>query len=145
MSLLKYNPNSLRSFNSTRLFDELINDRFFSQENTTSKSFVPQVDISESELAFELSLSIPGISKEDLIIDLKEGNLTISGERKFSEESKEKKFHSIQTGYGSFKRSFQLPDNIDAENVEAKYENGLLNVVIPKDEKKVKTHSIAVN
>lgn len=145
MSILKYNPSTFRSLNSSNLFDDLINDRFFTQERGSSKSFVPQVDISESEQAFELSVAIPGISKEELSIDLKDGNLTISGERKFSDELKEKKFHSLETRYGSFQRSFQLPDSINAEKVEANYENGLLNIVIPKDEKKVKNHSIVVN
>ena len=144
MSLIKYNPRNLRTFTTNNLFDDLFNDRFFNSDVTVGKSFTPQVDISETEKAFELSFAIPGIKKEEIKIDLNEGHLVVSGERKFEEKKEEKNFHSVETRYGSFSRSFQLPDNINTDKVEAKYEDGLLNIVIPKDEKKIQKKTIAI-
>lgn len=144
MSLIKYNPRTFRSFTTNNLFDDLFNDRFFNSDVTAGKSFTPQVDISETEKAFELSFAIPGIKKDEIKIDLNEGQLVVSGERKFEEKKEEKNFHSVETRYGSFSRSFQLPDNINADKVEAKYEDGLLNIVIPKDEKKIQKKTIAI-
>ncbi|MEP1778569.1 Hsp20/alpha crystallin family protein [Reichenbachiella sp.] len=144
MSLIKYNPRNLRTFTTNNLFDDLFNDRFFNSDVTVGKSFTPQVDISETEKAFELSFAVPGIKKNEIKIDLNEGQLVVSGERKFEEKKEEKNFHSVETRYGSFNRSFQLPDNINADKVEAKYEDGLLNIVIPKDEKKTQKKTIAI-
>lgn len=145
MSLIKYNPRTLRTFATNSLFDDLFNDRFFNNGDlTVGKSFTPQVDISETEKAFELSFAIPGIKKDEINIDLNEGQLIVSGERKFEERKEEKNFHSVETRYGSFSRSFHLPDNIDANKVEAKYEDGLLNIIIPKDEKKIQKKTIAI-
>ena len=144
MSLIKYNPRTLRTFTTNNLFDDLFNDRFFNNDVTVGKSFTPQVDISETEKAFELSFAIPGIKKNEIKIDLNEGQLVVSGERKFEEKKEEKNFHSVETRYGSFSRSFHLPDNINADKVEAKYEDGLLNIVIPKDEKKIQKKTIAI-
>lgn len=144
MSLIKYNPRTLRTFTTNNLFDDLFNDRFFNNDVTVGKSFTPQVDISETEKAFELSFAIPGIKKNEINIDLNEGQLIVSGERKFEEKKEDKNFHSVETRYGSFSRSFHLPDNIDANKVEAKYEDGLLNITIPKDEKKIQKKTIAI-
>ncbi|UXX80316.1 Hsp20/alpha crystallin family protein [Reichenbachiella carrageenanivorans] len=144
MSLIKYNPRTLRTFTTNNLFDDLFNDRFFNNDATVGKSFTPQVDISETDKAFELSFAIPGIKKEEIKIDLNEGQLIVSGERKFEEKKDEKNFHTVETRYGSFSRSFHLPDNIDAGKVEAQYENGLLNISIPKDEKKIQKKTIAI-
>ncbi|WP_420580157.1 Hsp20/alpha crystallin family protein [Reichenbachiella sp.] len=144
MSLIKYNPRTLRTFTTNNLFDDLFNDRFFNNDVTVGKSFTPQVDISETEKAFELSFAIPGIKKNEVSIDLNEGQLIVSGERKFEEKKEEKNFHSVETRYGSFSRSFHLPDNIDANKVEAKYEDGLLNITIPKDEQKIQKKTIAI-
>ncbi|MGL1889407.1 MAG: Hsp20/alpha crystallin family protein [Reichenbachiella sp.] len=144
MSLIKYNPRRFASHGAINLFDELLNDKFFNSERSTEKSFVPQVDVSETDQAFELQFAVPGLSKEEISIDLKNGVLTVSGERKFEEKKEGKNFHSIETKYGSFNRSFQLPDSILEENVEAKYENGILNVVVPKDVKKTEKKSIAI-
>lgn len=144
MSLIKYNPRTFRTFTTNNLFDDLFNDRFFNNDTTVGKSFTPQVDISETDKAFELSFAVPGIKKNEINIDLNEGQLIVSGERKFEEKKEEKNFHSVETRYGSFSRSFHLPDNIDANKVEAKYEDGLLNITIPKDEKKIQKKTIAI-
>ena len=144
MSLIKYNPRTLRTLTTNNLFDDLFNDRFFGTPATVDKTFVPQVDIAETDQAFELSFAVPGIKKDEIKIDLNDGQLTVSGERKFEEEKSGKNFHSRETRYGSFSRSFHLPDNINTDKVEAKYEDGILNVLVPKDEKKSQVKTIAV-
>jgi HSP20 family protein len=146
MSIIRYN-GTLNDFTPTS-FNAMI-DRFFneslSRKGGSQYSFVPKVDILEGEKAFEIQLSVPGMNKEDFKIDLNENVLTISGERKFSKESKDKNFHSIETSYGTFNRSFSLPENVDFAKIEAAYVNGILEVTVPKDEKKTLKTTIKVN
>lgn len=144
MSIIKYNPRRLRTQGVNNLLDELFNDSFF--DNSVSEtSFTPQVDVAETEKAFELQFSVPGLKKEDLNIELNSGVLTVSGERKFKDEKKEKNYHSVETKYGAFKRSFELPDSIDQDAVDAKYEDGILNILVPKDAKKIEKKNIIIN
>lgn len=120
-----------------RRFSDIL-DEFFNDINTRTDSFTPSVDISETEKEFEVSVALPGMNKDDINIDLDNGRLTISGERKFENEEKSKNFHRVESRFGSFTRSFQLPDSIDEESITAKYDNGLLTITIAKSEDKVK-------
>ena len=146
MSIVRYN-STLNDFVPTT-FSNLI-DRFFneslSRQGGSAYSFVPRVDIVENEKSFELHVAVPGMNKEEFKIELNDNFLTVSGERKFTKEKKENNFHSIETQYGSFSRSFALPENVDASNINAKYENGILEITVPKDEKKILKTSIKVN
>jgi HSP20 family protein len=146
MSIVRYN-SALNDFVPTS-FSNLI-DRFFnesvSRAGGSAYSFVPRVDIVEAEKAFEIHVAVPGMNKEDFKLDLNDSLLTISGERKFTKEKKENSFHSIETQYGSFSRSFTLPENVDANNISAKYVNGILEITVPKDEKKTLKTTIKVN
>lgn len=136
MTLVRYNrPNrNVMSKNFSDIMDEFFNDVV----NTNRESFVPGIDISETDNQFLISAELPGMKKDDIDISLDNGRLTISGERKFEKEEEGKTFHRVETRYGSFNRSFQLPDNVDEESINAKYENGLLNISIDKAEDKVK-------
>lgn len=124
-------------------------DRFFnetvSRDGGSAFSFVPRVDIVETDNAFEISLAVPGMKKEDFKIDLKDNYLTISGERKLSREKNENHFRSIETQYGTFSRSFSLPDHVDPSAIKAQYTDGILEVNVPKDEKKMLKTTIKVN
>lgn len=146
MSLVKYN-SKVNDFVPTS-FSNLI-DQFFSESvarsGGSSHSFVPRVDIIEQEKAYEIHVAAPGMAKEAFNIDLNDNYLTISGERKFKYEKSDKKFNSIETQYGSFSRSFALPENVDASNIAAKYENGILEITVPKDEKKTLKSTIKVS
>ena len=120
-------------------------DRFFNDSVAqTRNSFNPRVDIAETEKAFELQVAVPGFDKKDFNIDLEKGKLTISGERKFKNEKKEKNFYSVQTQYGQFSKSFQLPDNVKQKDISATYENGILGITIPKGEVKKLASKIEV-
>jgi len=131
MTLITYkNPIQTPStFN--RMIDQLLNDSF----DSASETFKAPVDIFETDKEFEIQLSVPGMSKNDFKIEVNEDNLTISGERKLVKEGSEKKFHSIETSYGNFSRSFSVPKNIDQDNIKASYENGILSLTLPKSEK----------
>ena len=133
MSIVRY--STANDFVPTS-FSNLI-DRFFSdslaRSGGSSYSFVPKVDIIETEKAYEISVAVPGLNKEDFKIDLNDNFLTISGERKFSKEKKENNLHVVETQYGNFSRSFSLPENVDANKISAAYTNGILEITIPKD------------
>lgn len=146
MSIIRYN-STLNDFVPTS-FSNLI-DRFFNESvartGGSAYSFVPRADIVENDKAFEIHVAVPGMNKEDFKIDLNDNYLTISGERKFTEEKKDKNFHLIESQYGTFGRSFALPDNVDANKITATYVNGILLVTVPKDEKKILKSTIKVN
>ena len=145
MSIIKYN-SALNDFVPTT-FSNII-DRCFNESVARSGgsvyAFTPRVDIIENEKNFEILVAVPGMNKEDFSIDINENYLTVSGERKFTKERKENAFRSIETQYGSFSRSFSLPDNININSIEAEYKNGILEIVLPKDEKKMLRTNIKV-
>lgn len=136
MALIKYTrPNTdLLSKNFNDIIDEFFNDT----PRYRNSQFIPSVDISETDKEFEISAQLPGMKKEDIQIDLENGRLTIRGERKFQQEEKGKNFHRVESNYGSFSRSFYLPDTLKEDSIKAKYEDGMLNITIEKNEEKVK-------
>lgn len=94
--------------------------------------FSPSVNTREGEYAYHVEVDLPGVKKEDIHVDLNANILTISGERNTKKEVKEKDYYKKESSYGKFQRSFTLPDNTDAENIEANSQDGVLEVVIPK-------------
>src|SRR5699024_9305526 len=135
MTLVRYNrPNNMMSKRFSDIMDEFFNDAV----QTRRDSFVPGIDIAETDSQFEISAELPGLKKEDINISLDNGRLSISGERNMKKEEEGKTFHRVETSYGSFSRSFQLPDNVDEESINASYENGLLNITVDKSADKVK-------
>jgi HSP20 family protein len=141
MSIIRYNPNDFVPSNFSSLVDRFFNE---SLARSGGSVFTPKVDVIENETSYEVQVAVPGLNKEDFKVEIDENHLTVSGERKFTNEKKDKNFHSIETNYGSFKRSFTLPDNADGSKISAKYNNGILELVIPKDEKKILKQTITV-
>lgn len=146
MSLIRYNT-TMNDFVPTS-FSNLI-DRFFneslSRTGGAAYSFVPRTDIFENEKAYEIHVAAPGMNRDDFKLDLNDNYLTVSGERKFTREQNDKNFHSIETQYGSFSRAFALPEHVDGGKISAKYNNGILEITVPKDEKKTLKTTIKVN
>lgn len=141
MKLVRYNQLD----NQTPATFSAVLDRLFNDSvNATMKQFNPAVDIAEDEKSYEIQLALPGMRKADFKIDLVDRKLTISGERKQEEKKEGKNFHSVETQYGSFKRSFFVPEDVIEEGVEASYQDGLLSLVLPKKEKKVSKATIEV-
>ncbi|MGC9351406.1 MAG: Hsp20/alpha crystallin family protein [Sulfurovum sp.] len=116
------------------------------QEVTSKYDFTPAVNTREGEYAYHVEVDLPGVKKEDIKVDIEENRVVISGEKKLKEELKEEDYYKVESYYGSFKRSFALPENVDVENISASSEDGVLEVVIPKLEKPEveKTKRIAV-
>lgn len=120
-------------------------ERFFNESlGNENRKFNPAVDISEDEEQFEIQIAVPGMKKQDFHVDLTDGRLTISGERKIEEKKEGKNYHSLETQYGSFSRAFYVPDNVNPEKIQAVYEDGILKILLPKAEKKVNKASIEV-
>ena len=95
-------------------------------------TFVPPVDVYEDEHKLVLKLEIPGVNDEDLDIRMENNLLLVKGERKFEKEEKEENFHRIERRYGSFERSFRLPNTVDGDSAEANYDKGILTVTLSK-------------
>jgi HSP20 family protein len=102
------------------------------EESLTTGAFVPPVDIYEDEHSIQLKLEVPGIEQKDLEIKVENNVLTVSGERKFEKEQKEENFHRVERRYGSFSRSFTLPNTVSTEETTADYNNGVLTVRLAK-------------
>ena len=102
------------------------------QELITTGDWSPRVDISETANEFVIKAEIPEVKKEDVKVSVDKGVLTIQGERKQEKEEKGKKFHRVERYYGSFVRSFTLPDNIDETKIKATFKDGMLNLQVPK-------------
>lgn len=97
--------------------------------------FTPRVDISETETELAIQAELPGMTKDDIKITVSEDNvLNIRGEKKRETKTEEKNFMRVERSYGSFSRSFTLPGNLRTENISAKFDNGVLNLMIPKME-----------
>lgn len=136
MAILKYKRPNIDVF--SRSFDDLFNEFFTNTTNVRSDGFIPSVDISETSDQFEFLVGLPGLAKEDIQVNLERGLLTISGERTFENDEKDKNFHRIETKYGSFNRAFHLPDSVNEDSIVAKYNNGILKITIEKNTDKVK-------
>jgi HSP20 family protein len=113
----------------SRLFEEQYGGR---EEALTAGAFVPAVDIYEDEHSIQLKLEVPGIEEKDLDVRVENNVLTVSGERKFEKEEKEENFRRVERRYGSFTRSFTLPNKVNSEDVSANYENGVLKIKLGK-------------
>jgi len=115
------------------MLEDVFNDKvspFFSSMITPSF----KVDISEDDKAIYVSADMPGIVKEDVKVSMEDDVLCISAERKQEEEEKKKGYHRIERTWGSMSRSFTVGDNVDAENIDAAYDNGVLKITLPKKE-----------
>ena len=141
MKLIRYNqldPQVPTAFSG--ILDRLLNDSL----GTGLKQFSPPVDISEDEKSYEIQVAVPGVQKSDFKIQLVDGKLTISGDRKMEDKQEGKNFHSLETHYGTFRRSFFIPDDVIQEETEASYEAGILKLVLPKKGKKASKATIEV-
>lgn len=105
------------------------------REMLTVADWAPSVDISETDKAYLIKAEIPEVKKEEVKVTLQDGMLTIQGERKMEKEEKSKKFHRIERCYGSFARSFNVPDDADENAVKAEFKDGMLNITLPKSAK----------
>jgi HSP20 family protein len=105
------------------------------REEIVLADWSPLADITEDDKEYLVKAELPDVRKEDVKVTVENGILMISGERKFEKEEKKKKYHRVERAYGSFVRSFSLPDDADAAKVKAEFKDGVLTVHLPKNEK----------
>lgn len=133
--LTRSTPNrTLRSLQ--REVDSLF-DRFFNRTGDnegTSAVWSPRTDLVEKDDAFHLRLDVPGMNKDDISINVQNGTLTVSGERTSERTDDGEEYVRVERAFGSFHRTFRLPDSVDENSIEAAYEGGVLTINVPKTE-----------
>jgi HSP20 family protein len=144
MTLTRWNPGR-ELLNMEREFNKLFNSfgtRFGVNRDTENGNeeyenaiWSPLTDVTEDKDNYSLSLDIPGVPKENVKISYTNGQLVISGERKQEKENKDKNYYRVERSFGRFYRSFNLPQEIKEDQIEASFKDGLLNITIPKAEK----------
>lgn len=144
----------LTTWNPVREMDTMRN-RLFSgrtlipwngEETISASEWSPLVDVSEDDNEFVIKVDLPEVKKEDVHVTVEDGTLRITGERRFEKEEKDRRYHRIERSYGSFERSFVLPEGAKTGKVKAEFKNGTLNIHLPKaPELKTKTLEIPVS
>ncbi len=117
---------------TTPFFEEFFNDPFFTAMTRPSEKWLPAVDILEKEGNLILRVEVPGVNEKDIDLKLEGNVLTLKGEKKQEHEEERNNYHRMESFYGSFSRSFTLPDTVDRDHIKADYKNGILTVTIPQ-------------
>ncbi len=124
-----------------RVYDEVFSNQ---DEAESVGNLVPPVNIEENADAFKITAELPGIPKEDVKITFQDGTLSISGEKQLPPDKKKRDYHRFEIEYGSFSRSFRIPAQVKVDGIEARFDNGLLIVHLPKVEEE-KPQEIKIN
>lgn len=121
---------------------EELGEKFWGGESgwMATHGFMPTADLVESESEYEVTVDLPGLKPEEVTVELKNGELWISGKREEKSEEKGKTYHRIERRHGEFRRVLRLPSAINEEKIEAKFENGVLKVIVPKAEEAKAKH-----
>ena len=123
-----------------REMENLMERLFRPDEGRWLVEFVPAVNVAETETGYEVSLELPGMKREEFNVELKNGDLWVSGEKKEEKEEKGKSFHRVERTYGEFRRVIPLPGEVAADKISAEYKEGVLRIVVPKTEKAKPRH-----
>lgn len=133
--MTRYSP--VRTLSDLQREVDDIFGRFFNESgsgNTSSATWAPRTDLVESEGHYTLHLDVPGMTKDDISINVQNNTLTVSGERVIEQTKDDEERVRVERSYGTFHRTFALPSSVDASNIEAKYDNGVLTITVPKTE-----------
>lgn len=123
-----------------REMENLMERLFRPEEGRWLVEFVPAVNVAETETGYEVSLELPGMKREEFHVELKNGDLWVSGEKKEETEEKGKSFHRVERTCGDFCRVIPLPGEVVADKISAEYKEGVLRIVVPKTEKAKPRH-----
>lgn len=136
--------NPIASFR--RFFNEMMNDPFYSMNRELgTNAFWPRVDITDEKERVLVRAEIPGMKKEDINVTIENDLLTISGEKKIERKTDQGKYNHYELSYGTFERTFRLPENVDKDKIDASYKNGVLELSIVKTgEQKPKAKQIEI-
>lgn len=137
MALARWKP--MRELNTlqdriNRMFEQSLGDLFPTEEELGVGMWRPSADIYETDDSYVVSADLPGMNKDYIQIEMRNGRLRIRGEKKFEKETSPEEYVRRERTHGEFMRSFAIPQNVDTTNIKAKYENGVLEVTIPKTE-----------
>ena len=148
MAILRWEP--FRDvMTAQREFDRLFKEGFtpfVGEGELSTRTWAPPVDIYETESDIVLKAELPGIDPKDVEVKVEDNTLYLKGERKFEKEVKNESYHRVERSYGSFARSFSLPNSISAEKVKAEFKDWLLTLILPKrEEAKPRTIKIDVS
>ena len=131
MNLIRYNPN--RWFDT--MFDRAV-DEFFapwaSRSGAEGEGWAPRVDIREHGNAIVIEAEVPGAERDSLKLEVKDGVLTLKGEKRSERQEEGEGVYRVERSYGAFERKFSLPEEVDGEKIEAVYKDGVLTVTLPK-------------
>ena len=130
MTLVKWNPTRSLMTDFDRIFDSIFTNDL--ARLSLPQSWMPAVDVNETETEFLLSADMPGLDKKDVSVNIHDGVITIKGERTIDNEKSNDDYRIRERQLGSFNRSFRLPDNVNEVNVAAKFNNGVLTITLPK-------------
>ena len=134
MTLVKWTPRPTSIFND---MDKMISNVFENDWNFPVRSktnWSPPVDVKETDDSFTLTADIPGLTKKEVNVNVSDGIVSISGERKFENEKENDNYHYRERQYGSFLRTFNLPETVNEEKITANFKNGILSIELPKQE-----------
>ncbi len=145
MSMIRYNPRSLTPWFDFDRFLEGFEKPAGVQAAMSDQDFQPAVDIYEDEKAITITADLPDLDQKDIDVHVQDGHLTIKGERRFENEETKDNYRRVERRYGSFARVFSLPDTVDDENIDAKYDKGVLRLTLPKLEKPKSARTITIN
>jgi len=148
MAIVRWEP--FRDLMATqREFDRLFREAFspaLAEGEVSTRTWAPPVDIYENGENLVLKVELPGINPDDVEIRVEDNTLYLKGERKFEKEVKEQNYHRVERSYGTFTRTFSLPNSIDSDKVAANYKDGVLTLTMAKkEEAKPKTIKINVS
>lgn len=134
-------------FDADAFFDHDVLDAGWPRLDSIWKSRVPAANITENDNQFDIELAAPGMNKKDFKVNVQNGNLVISAEKEEEKEEKEKDYCRKEYNYSSFRRSFSLPESVNADAVKAEYKDGILKLTVPKKEeaKKQPKKEIAIS
>jgi len=137
MALIRWDPfremSSLQE-RMNRLLADYRTRSPFGEEEMAQGAWIPAVDIYETKESIVLNVELPGVTKEDISLEVKDSTLTIKGEKKLEKNVKEENFHRMERTYGSFTRAFTLPSTVQQDKVKAKFRDGILEIMLPKAE-----------
>ena len=138
MTLVRFDPfRDLRTMQRRidRLFgDAMAQQQSGSEEEPLRASWLPSVDVHENDAEITLRVELAGLTQDDVELTIDKGRLTLQGEKRLDKEDTDGEYRRVESRYGSFYRSFPLPDAVDQEKVDARFENGVLHVILPKTE-----------
>src|SRR5919201_5837027 len=143
MAIVRWEP--MRELTSLQTdVNRLFNAFFENGGETRGRRWSPAMDLTESEGHLVLKADLPGLSQDDVKIEVTDNVLTISGERRSEQEQRKEGFYRLERAFGSFSRSLTLPEGVDADKIEASFDNGVLEVTIPKPEE-VKPRRVSIS